>query len=86
MEALWMILAIVAVLLAWLVAVYAVRSWGGGYGARSVVCPHKGVRATISTSARAGDGWSKEIRRDVLQCSLLPGQPVTCDKTCLSQL
>jgi hypothetical protein len=83
MEAVWLLPAIVAVVAAWVVAIFLVRNWGAGYGARNVHCPHKGVRATISTvNIASGAG----IRRDVLRCSLLPEQPVTCDKSCLAQL
>ena len=78
------LLAILIVLLAVAVALYAMRRYGAGYGARSVVCPHTPQRASISTFWITRKGAST---CDVLQCSLLPGgKPVTCDKSCLAQL
>lgn len=78
------LLGILLVVLVWLLAMHLIRNYGIGYGARSVVCPHQGHRATISTFWITNDGAS---RCDVLQCSLIPGgKPVTCDKGCLTQL
>jgi len=76
--------AILIVMLAVAVALYAMWRYGAGYGARSVVCPHARHRASISTFWITRKGVST---CDVLQCSLLPGgKPVTCDKGCLAQL
>ena len=79
-------LAVALVVLAWLGVAYLIRRWGAGFPARSVRCPHKDARATISTFSYTRDGWGSTVERDVLQCSLLGGGPVTCDKSCLSQL
>ncbi len=77
----------ISVMLILLAAViYGIRHMGSGFPARSVLCPHENRRAIISTSVRTPSLWSTKVQRDVLQCSLLPGQPVTCDKSCLVQL
>jgi hypothetical protein len=79
-------IAICVALLALVGVVYAIRHMGSGFPARSVYCPHRSRRAIISTSCYTKGGWGTTIERDVLQCSLLPGQPVDCDKSCLVQL
>ena len=79
-------LGLALVVLAWLGVAYLIRRWGAGFPARSVRCPHKDACATISTFSYTKDGWGSTVERDVLQCSLLGGGPVTCDKSCLSQL
>ncbi len=79
-------LAMALVLVAWGGVAFVIRHWGAGFPARSVRCPDKDVRATISTYAYTTDGWGTAVERDVLQCSLLGEGPVTCDKKCLSQL
>ena len=77
-------LAIALVLMAVVVAVYSIRSYGAGYGARSVVCPKTLKRASISTCWTTRGG---ESTCDVVQCSeMLGGQPVTCEKDCLAKL
>jgi hypothetical protein len=80
------VFAICVALLALLGVVYGIRHLGSGFPARSVYCPHKNRRAIISTACHTKGGWSTTIERDILQCSLLPGQPVDCDKSCLVQL
>ena len=73
---------VVAAVLAF--SIYLIQTYGGGAGARSVMCPHLKKRASISTIWKARMGISS---CDVLQCSLIPeGKPVTCDKACLVQL
>ena len=63
---------------------FFIRTSGIGFGARSVICPHKGCNAAISTR------WTtvnRESKCEVLQCSLVPGgKPVTCDMSCIAQL
>lgn len=86
MVELYLALAAVLVLLAWAGVGYVIRRWGVGFPARSVRCPEKGTRATISTFCHTKNGWGRSIERDVLQCSLLGSAPVTCEKSCLSQL
>jgi len=78
-------IAVTAIVLAWLGVWFVVRHWGVGFTARSVHCPHKNLRATISTVNYTRNGWGVEVGRDVLQCSLAPGA-LTCDKSCLVQL
>jgi hypothetical protein len=80
------IFAIALLLVALAGVVYGIRHMGSGYPARSVRCPHKNQRAIISTVCHTKLGWGTTIERDILQCSLLPGQPVSCDKSCLAQL
>ncbi len=79
-------LAVALVALAWLGVAYVIRHWGVGFPNRSVRCPHKDVRATISTFCYTKNGWGAVVERDVLKCSLLGSGPVTCDKSCLPQL
>jgi hypothetical protein len=67
-------------------AVLAIRNLGIGYGARSVRCPRDDTRATISVVSRIMNGRGAKVERDILQCSLLPGGSVACDKSCLAQL
>ena len=82
----WLVLVAALAVLAFVGVGYLIRHWGVGYLARSVRCPHKDTRATISTFCYTRNGWGTEVERDVLQCSLLGGGPVTCDKSCLQQL
>jgi hypothetical protein len=78
------LMAILAVASVLVFSAYLIRTYGGGAGARSVICPHMHERASISTSWKLRLGVAS---CDVLQCSLLPGgKPVTCDKGCLVQL
>ncbi len=79
-------LAAAFVILAWVGAAHIIRHWGVGVGNRSVRCPHENRRATISTFSCMRDGWGSVVERDILQCSLLGSRPVTCDKSCLTQL
>ncbi len=80
------LLAIALVVLAWVGVAFVIRHWGAGFPARAVRCPHGDARATISTFSYTRNGWSSVVERDVLQCSLLGGGPVTCDRGCLTQL
>ncbi|MCL6565754.1 MAG: hypothetical protein K6U09_04945 [Acidobacteriia bacterium] len=79
-------LALVFVGCAWAVAVYLVRRFGAGYGARSVICPERQQRATISTVWMVRQP-GRRAECSVLQCSLLPpGVPVNCTMACRAQL
>jgi len=80
--------AVGAVLLAGGAVTDLIRHWGSGFHARDVRCPLHDQRAIISSSCvtLVGEDGRASIERDVLQCSLLPGQPVNCDKRCLAQL
>lgn len=86
MKQLWLPFAVALVVPAWVGVAYVIRHWGAGFPARSVRCPHKDTRATISTFSYTKNGWGSVVERDVLRCSLLGDGPVTCDKTCLMQL
>jgi hypothetical protein len=86
MSDVFLLLAAALVVLAWIGVAYVIRHWGAGFGARSVRCPHKDRRATISTFSHVRNGWGTVVDREVLQCSLLGSGPVTCDKSCLTQL
>ncbi len=79
-------LALLFIGCAWAVAIYLVRRFGAGYGARAVVCPERDQRATISTVWMVRQP-GRRPECTVLQCSLLPpGAPVDCTMSCRSQL
>lgn len=78
--------AATGIVLAWAVLALVIRNWGTGFPNRSVRCPERDVRATISTACHTTNGWGRGVQKDVLACSLLPGKPVTCSKSCLAQL
>jgi hypothetical protein len=86
MSTLYFVVTAAAVILAWVGTAYIIRHWGVGFGNRTVRCPQEGKEALISTFSYMKGGWSTKVGRDVLQCSLLPPGPVTCDKGCLTQL
>ena len=86
MNQLWLLLAVAVVIPAFVGVAFVIRHWGAGFPARSVRCPHRGTRATISTFSYTKNGWGPVIDRDILRCSLLGDGPVTCDKSCLTQL
>ena len=79
------VLAILAVLTAWGVLFWTICRWGPGRGRRRVVCPEKGVRATVEVEQAEGD-FGRLRAVDAMTCSLFPGAPLTCDKSCLRQL
>lgn len=78
-------LEILAVIAAWGLVLRSIRRWGPGYANRRVRCPEKKVRAKVRVEQREGD-FGTLVATDVVACSLLPGQPVTCDKDCLKRL
>ncbi len=82
----FVLLAAALMILAGAGTVAVIRHWGAGFPNRSVRCPHKDVRATISTFCYTQNGWGSVVNKDVLRCSLLGDAPVTCDKSCLAQL
>ncbi len=86
MNAAYFTLTVAVVVLLFVGAAYVIRHWGVGFGNRAVRCPHEDKEALISTFSYMKGGWGTTMGRDVLQCSLVGGGPVTCDKGCLAQL
>ncbi len=82
----YVFLTVGAVLVLWIGFALVIRNWGAGIPNRSVRCPHRDSRATISALSVTKNGWGTAIERDVVRCSLLGNAPVTCDKSCLAQL
>lgn len=78
------VLAILAVVAAWGVLFHTIRRWGPGQARRWVRCPEKKKLATLTVEQREGDFGRLRVV-DVKPCSLLPHQPVTCDKDCLAR-
>lgn len=76
---------VVGVLLAWLVAAYAIWKWGPGLRKRSVRCPEKKVRAKVLVDQREAEFGSLRVT-DVTACSLFADAPLTCGKECLGRL
>ena len=76
----------ILVALVWAGVAYGISRWGSGTLNRFVLCPHKRTSATISTFCYTRNRWSSRVEKDVLRCSLLGDAPVTCDKSCLTQL
>jgi hypothetical protein len=79
------VLAILGVLAAWGVLFWTIYRWGPGRRRRRVVCPEKGVRATVEVEQKEGD-FGRLRAVDAVACSLVPDEPLTCDKECLRQL
>lgn len=78
-------LEIGAVAVAWGLVFRSIRRWGPGQANRRVRCPEKRLRARVHVEQREGDFGTLQAT-DVTACSLLPDQPLTCDKDCLRQL
>ncbi len=78
--------AIVLVLLAWAIVAVIIHQRGSGIPNRSVRCPDKDVRARISVLFYNRPGAPPAQEREVMTCSLIGEGPITCDKTCLTQL
>jgi len=79
------VLEVIAVLSAWAVLGYTIWRWGPGYRSRRVRCPERRVRAKVGVEQREGDFGRLRVT-DVTSCSLLPDEPLNCDKGCLRQL
>ena len=77
------ILAVIAVLLMGLVASFAIWYWGPRVWKQFLLCPEKGMPARVTFQRK--EGWFGSLEaKDVKECSLFPGQTVTCDKHCAS--
>lgn len=79
------LLEILAVLAAWALVFFGIRRWGPGRSRHWVRCPEHKKRARVLVDYKEGDFGSVRAT-DVKACSLLPEQPPTCDKECLTKL
>lgn len=79
------VLEVFGVLLAWLVAGYAIWKWGPGTRNRSVRCPETGKTANVLAVQKELEFGCLRVM-DVRKCSLIPGQMLSCEKTCLARL
>jgi hypothetical protein len=77
--------AIVAVIVCWAVASYAIWKWGPGLRKRSVQCPEKKRRAKVVADQREAEFGSLKVV-DVRSCSLEAGPELNCSKGCVAQL
>ena len=77
------ILAAIVVLLIWLAASFAIWYWGPRFWSRFLLCPERNIPACVTFQRKEGSFGSLQAT-DVKECSLFPGQPVTCDKHCVS--
>ena len=75
----WMILLLVAAIM--IATMYYIRKWGPGNVTRHIFCPERKVGADVTFVQEEGDFGHLRIV-DVVKCSLFPGAPVKCDKTC----
>jgi hypothetical protein len=78
-------LEVLAVLAAWALVGYSIWKWGPGKRNRTVVCPEKKVKAKVRADQREGEFGSLRVA-DVTRCSLVEGEPLTCDKACVARL
>jgi hypothetical protein len=79
------VLEVFGVLLAWMVAGYAIWKWGPGKRHRFVRCPESGKRAEVlAVQSELEFGCLRVI--DVAHCSLVSGPHLDCPKTCLTRL
>jgi len=73
------------VLLAWLVAGFAIWKWGPGTRFRSVRCPETRKRADVlAVQTESEFGCLRVI--DIAGCSLISGPSIGCPKTCIARL
>jgi len=80
-----LILEIVAVVVCWIIAAYAIWKWGPGLRKRSVKCPEKKVRAQVMADQREVEFGCLSVA-DVAACSLFHNEPLSCGKECLTHL
>lgn len=80
-----LLLVLGCVLLAWLLVVISMRGYGPGANRRRVRCPEKNRTATL-TVMYVEPEFGAVRALDVIECSLLKGGPVTCEKKCLAQI
>jgi hypothetical protein len=79
------VLEVFGVFLAWMVAGYAIWKWGPGTRTRSVRCPESGKKAAVLAVQLEPEFGCLRVM-DVRKCSLIPGQMLSCEKTCLARL
>lgn len=83
------VLAVVAGLISWVTAGFAIWQWGPGLRKRFVQCPVLKKRAKVLVDQREPKFVSSYAGlqvADVQSCSLLNGLPLTCGKDCLQRL
>jgi len=78
-------LALMAVLVAWTVAGYAIWKWGPGLRKHWVNCPEKRGRARVLADQREAEFGSVQIA-DIRACSLLKPSAPDCSKQCRTHL
>ncbi|MBI4165833.1 MAG: hypothetical protein HY508_08880 [Acidobacteria bacterium] len=78
-------LEVFGVFLAWMVSAYAIWKWGPGSRPRSVRCPESGKKASVLAVQQEPEFGCLRVM-DVRKCSLIPGQMLSCEKTCLARL
>ena len=76
---------VLGVLLAWVVAGYAIWKWGPGLRKRAVVCPEIKVHTEILADQREPEFSCLRVV-DAKECSLIPAAILGCDKKCLARL
>ncbi len=79
------VLEVFGVLLAWLVAGYAIWKWGPGTRNRSVRCPETGKTANVLAVQKELEFGCLRVM-DVTKCSLVAGPSLDCPKTCIARL
>ena len=80
-----MMLAIIAVIVAFAFVGHEIWKWGPGLRKRSVMCPEDKLFADVLADQHEGDFACLEVR-DVKTCSLFGDKPLNCDKECLTHL
>jgi hypothetical protein len=73
--------AILAVVVCWAVAAYAIWKWGPGLRKRTVKCPESKRRATVLADQREAEFGSLRVA-DIKACSLLTPARPDCSKQC----
>ena len=76
------LLAVAAVLIAWVALYLVIRRWGPGSVRRLLLCPEKKIPARVTFERREGSFGSLKVR-DVKECSLFPKATVSCEKQCM---
>jgi hypothetical protein len=76
---------VVIMLVCWTIAGYVIWKWGPGMRRRSVQCPEKKLSAKVLAEQVEGDFSCLRVV-DVKSCSLVAGEILTCDRSCLRYL
>ena len=79
------LLVIAFMLTCWAITAYLIWKWGPGIRPRTVQCPEKNRDAEILAEQVEGDFSCLRVV-DVKQCSLVPGEILTCDRSCMRRL